>query len=229
MKADGAYDGMKNRRTFLKIGAGAAVAGVGLLFNPLFSGVRWAVASVKKIILPKGTRMDSLINKNPAHLDTRNLGLIPLEDFGTMGLSDYHQDVSEWRLNVEGEVKEPLQLTYKQIRNLPSVERNLLLICPGFFANYGRWKGISMPELLEQAGVKPETTHVRFSGPKGSYQKVEQFPIETVRKNQIFLAYDVNGKPLPLKHGFPLRLVAEGHYGYDWVKYVDRIEMVKVA
>ncbi|MDZ7700453.1 MAG: hypothetical protein U5R49_27185 [Deltaproteobacteria bacterium] len=91
---------MKNRRAFLKMGAGAAVTGLGLLFGPLLSGIRWACAETKKIILPKGTEMDSLIQKNPAHLDPKNLEVIPLKDFGTMGLSDHAVNMSEWRLSV---------------------------------------------------------------------------------------------------------------------------------
>ncbi|MFH1083362.1 MAG: molybdopterin-dependent oxidoreductase [Pseudomonadota bacterium] len=45
--------------------------------------------------------------------------------------------------------------------------------------------------------------------------------------DKIFLAYQVNGVPLPQKHGFPLRLVAEDHYGHEWVKYVHRITVEK--
>ncbi len=84
-----------------------------------------------------------------------------------------------------------------------------------------------MLDLLQRAGVEEGVSHVRFSGPEGPYQKVEQFPISAVRANQIFLAYGVNGKRLPTKHGFPLRLVAEGYYGYDWVKYVDSVALIK--
>jgi len=220
---------MKNRRAFLKMGAGAAATGLGLLFGPLLSGIRWACAEAKKMILPKGTEMDSLTGKNPANLDPRNLEVIPLEDFGTMGLSDHAVNTAEWRLRVEGAVKKPLRLAYADIPALPGIERKVLLICPGFFANYGRWQGISMPDLLQRAGVNEGVTQVRFSGPEGPYQKVAQYPIQAVRTNQVFLAYGVNGKRLPVKHGFPLRLVAEGYYGYDWVKYVDKVELIEEA
>ncbi|MDZ7700452.1 MAG: molybdopterin-dependent oxidoreductase [Deltaproteobacteria bacterium] len=128
-----------------------------------------------------------------------------------------------------GSVKRPLQLTYEDIQVLLRIERKVLLICPGFFANYGRWQGISMPDLLQRAGVNERVTHVRFSGPEGAYQKVAQYPIQAVRANQVFLAYGVNGKRLPVKHGFPLRLVAEGYYGYEWVKYVDNVELIKAT
>ncbi|UCD32648.1 MAG: molybdopterin-dependent oxidoreductase [Desulfobacterales bacterium] len=59
-------------------------------------------------------------------------------------------------------------------------------------------------------------THVTFSGPKKRYEKVERFPIEDVFSSKVFLAYGVNGEALPQKHGFPLRVVAEGYYGDFW-------------
>jgi sulfoxide reductase catalytic subunit YedY len=107
------------------------------------------------------------------------------------------------------------------------MEKKVLLICPGFFANHGQWKGISMKPLLDKAGAESDVTHVVFSGPRGSYKKVEQFPAEDVLTNKVFLAYEVNGKPLPRRHGFPLRVVAEGYYGDDWVKYVDQMRLQK--
>ncbi|MEJ2726697.1 MAG: molybdopterin-dependent oxidoreductase [Deltaproteobacteria bacterium] len=97
----------------------------------------------------------------------------------------------------------------------------------GFFANHGRWKGISMKTLLEKAGAESDVTHVVFSGPRVSYKKVEEFPVEDVLTDKVFLAYQVNGKPLPRRHGFPLRVVAEGYYGDDWVKYVYQMTLQK--
>ena len=50
--------------------------------------------------------------------------------------------------------------------------------------------------------------------------------MDQVRSDKIFLAYGVNGKPLPEKHGFPLRLVAEDRVGSQWIKFVDKIDAV---
>ena len=61
-----------------------------------------------------------------------------------------------------------------------------------------------------------------------SIAKVERFPIDAVLSNQVFLAYAVNGKTLPQKHGFPLRVVAEGYYGSDWVKYVYQMKVERL-
>jgi sulfoxide reductase catalytic subunit YedY len=106
---------------------------------------------------------------------------------------------------------------------MPSIERNVLLICPGFFAYHARWKGISVAKLLETAGLGSDVTEVTFSGPNGRYEKTDRFPIEDILSDKVFLAYSVNGSVLPKKHGFPLRVVAEDYYGGEWVKYVYKI------
>lgn len=215
---------MNKRRQFLKIGIGFLM-GTGALFGPLLSVVRWVHAKAQKTVLPKGTKRESLILRNPETLDTRNLETTPLKDFGTMGISDYKVNLDEWHLEVAGRVKKRLELTYPEILALPSMEKKVLLICPGFFANHGRWKGIYMKALLDRAGAGSDVTHVTFSGPRGSYEKVERFPMEDVLADKVFLAYEVNGAPLPQKHGFPLRVVAEGYYGDDWVKYVYKMSL----
>ena len=210
------------KRRFLKISI-KFITGVGLLISPLFSWVCLVRAKVQKIILPKDFPRKDLVDKNPADLDAHELNITPLKDFGTMGITDQETNLDTWRLKVEGLVERPFQLTYSQILTLPALERNVLLICPGFFANHGRWKGISMTTLLERAKVKTKATLVTFKGPEGIYEKTEAFYLKDVLSNKVFLAYEVNGKPLPKKHGFPLRVVAEGHYGFNWVKYVHKV------
>ena len=144
-----------------------------------------------------------------------------------MGATTYEADLKTWRLHVTGEVEEPMEMTYSQILSEPSIERKVLLICPGFFANQGRWKGVSMRPFLEKAKVKSGATHVKFLTDQGTAGKVEQFPIEDVLSDRVFLAYAVNGETLPEKHGYPLRIVAEGYYGDDWIKYVSEMNVVR--
>ena len=142
-----------------------------------------------------------------------------------MGTTDHAVDLKKWSLEIKGLVRTPIKLNYDQILSLPSIEREVLLICPGVFSNHGRWKGVSMKALLDQAGIKKEATHINFIGPNIlDYVKTARYPIEDVLADTVFLAYAVNGKTLPQKHGFPLRVVAEGTYGSDWVKYVYGLE-----
>ena len=217
---------MKKRRQFIKLML-EFFAGIGVLFSPLSAGCRLVWAKAKKIMLPKGTRVENLIGKNPANLDTKNLDLTPLEAFQIMGQKDYHVNLKKWRLEIDGQVQRSLKLTYDQIIEIPSIEKNVLLICPGFFAYYAHWKGISVVKLLEMAQTGTGVTHVPFSGPEGTYEKTVRFPIEDIHSNKVFLAYNVNDKTLPEKHGFPLRVVAEDYYGGDWVKYVYKIKAIK--
>jgi sulfoxide reductase catalytic subunit YedY len=204
------------------------MAWISFFCAPFFASLRNAVAKTKRIILPRETKMSSLANQNPASLDTRNLQIIPLSDFKTMGLTDHEVDLNTWRIEVAGDVKNPLSLTYRQLLALPAIERNVLLICPGVFSNHGRWKGISVTELLKISEAPNDITHITFRGPNSRYEKVERFPIADIVSDKVFLAYQVNGKDLPQKHGFPLRAVAEDYYGSTWVKFVYRMEVDKI-
>jgi len=190
------------------------------------TGIRTVGAAIKRRVLPKGTPMHTLVGKNPARLDATELEVTPLEAFGTMGQTNFSIAAKNWRLSVEGDVGGPLKITYADLTRRPAFEREVLLICPGFFAFKGRWKGISVAALLREAQIGPQVSHVLFSGPTGVRERSERFSLEEIETDRVFLAYEVNGVPLPQKHGFPLRLVAEDHYGARWVKYVDRITAV---
>ena len=209
---------MRTRRSILGVGL-ASILGAGFLPDPFVSAMRWASAASRKV-LDRGTRRESLIREDPAALDTTNLEVTPLDDFGTMGPTDLVVDSTTWRLEVTGQVRRPLRLTYAQITALPSIEREVLLICPGFFANHGRWKGVSISGLLDQAEFDRTAAHIVIEAKGG---KTSRFPLADTLSGKIFLAYQVNGKTLPRKHGFPLRAVAADSYGSDWVKYVEKI------
>jgi sulfoxide reductase catalytic subunit YedY len=216
---------MKTRREAIRLMMSLG-AGLWALCGLAGAGIRYAYAEVKKRVLEKGTRMSTLTGKHPAHLDTRQLDVTPMEEFDTMGQTNYSISAENWKLAVDGAVDRPTTFTYDEVLALPVVERNVLLICPGFFAYHGRWKGISVNGLLAAAGVRPEAKAVVFRGPKHPRERRARYDIEEIRSDQVFLAYAVNGKTLPQRHGFPLRLVAEDHYGGKWIKYVDRIEVI---
>ena len=156
---------------------------------------------------------------NPAEVDNRNLEIDPLEQFGTMGPTDVEIDVKSYRLKVTGKVGRRLSLSYDQILTYPSLTETVLLICPGFFSINGRWTGVHLKELMQEARVKKEAQHVTIKG----HGKSVKIPLEIVQQKKILLAYQVNGATLPQRHGFPLRLVFEDVYGSDWVKYVDEL------
>ena len=197
---------------------------IGVFFNPVFSGIKSAYAKAKRILVPRGTEMKSLIGEDPADLDTRDLEIIPLKNFETMGDTGQDVNLEQWRLEITGKVKRPFKLTYSQILELPAIERKILMICPGVFANQGLWKGVSIWSLLQMAGLQEGITHVTLRGSGSNSEKVDRFELEYVRSNKVILAYQVNGKVLPQKHGFALRAVAEDKYGSTWTKYVHTVE-----
>jgi DMSO/TMAO reductase YedYZ molybdopterin-dependent catalytic subunit len=191
-----------------------------ILIPPFFSKFTTILWAQTKKILPKGFSREEIKNMNPAEIDSRNLEIDPLNQFGTMGPTDIAIDLKAYRLKVTGKVRRPLSLSYDQILKYPSLTETVLLICPGFFSNNGRWTGVNLKSLLQEAQINKEAQYIDIHGANG---KGVRIPLKTIDQKKIFLAYRVNGKPLPQKHGFPLRLVYEDAYGSDWVKYVDEI------
>jgi sulfoxide reductase catalytic subunit YedY len=204
---------MWTRRKLIKTWFWASLSS--LVLHPL--SICWAKT---KKILPKGFSKGELKNMNPIDIDTRNLEIDPLDQFGTMGPTDVAIDIKAYRLKLTGKVKQPLSLSYDQLLKYPSITEVVLLICPGFFANNGRWTGIHLRVLLQEALTHKNAQYIDINGAHG---KGVRIPLKDLDHKRIFLAYRVNGEPLPQKHGFPLRLVYEDTYGYDWVKYVDEI------
>jgi sulfoxide reductase catalytic subunit YedY len=216
---------VKTRREAIRI-ITAVGAGLWALLGLAGAGVRFVYAEVKKRVLPKGTRMSTLVGEDPARLDASQLEVTPMEQFDTMGQTNYSISAENWKLQVEGAVDRPTTFTYADLLAMPTIERNVLLICPGFFAYNGSWKGVSVNGILTAAGMRPEAKAVVFRGPQHPRERRARFDLEEIRTDRVFLAYEVNGQRLPQRHGFPLRLVAEDHYGGRWIKYVDRIEVI---
>jgi DMSO/TMAO reductase YedYZ molybdopterin-dependent catalytic subunit len=204
---------MWTRRKLLRTWFWASL--LGLVFHPL--SICWAKA---KQLLPKGFSKNQLKDMNPAEIDNRNLEVDSLDQFGSMGPTDVTIDLKTYRLKVTGKIERPLSLSYDQILKYPSLTETVLLICPGFFANNGRWTGVNLKSLLQEAQIKKEAQYIDIVG---AGEKRVRIPLKALDQKRIFLAYRVNGETLPQKHGFPLRLVYEDAYGYDWVKYVDEI------
>jgi len=219
-------DTMLTRRGLLKKTFRTLLAALAGNFTILWNRGRrvsraWAEA---RRLLPRGFARNKIANMNPAEIDNRNLEIDPLDQFGTMGPTEDRVDLASWRLKVTGEVNLPLLLSYGEVLKLPSITEDVLLICPGFFSNNGRWTGVHVREIVR--GAQP-TKGAAFIDIKG-YEKELRIPLQDIYQKEIFLAYQVNGAPLPQKHGFPLRLVYADVYGADWIKYVSEIAVAPI-
>src|SRR4030067_2920991 len=148
---------MWTRRKLIRAWFGASLSG--LVLHPF--SICWAKT---KKLLPRGFSREELKNMNPEEVDNRNLEVDPLEKFGTMGPTDVAVDINTYRLKITGKVKQPLSLTYDEILKYPSLIETVLLICPGFFTNNGRWSGVSFRTLLKSVVVHPEAKYLDVKG-----------------------------------------------------------------
>jgi hypothetical protein len=165
---------MWTRRTFLEIGLGALLMGWQFVSNC------WA--NTKKI-LPKGFSKEELQNMNPAEIDNRDLEIDPLDQFGTMGPTDVAIDLKTYRLKLTGKVGRPISLSYDQILKYPSVTEIVLLICPGFFANNGRWTGIDLRVLIQEAKIHKEAQYIDINR---AHEKGVRIPLKDFDHKRIF-------------------------------------------
>jgi DMSO/TMAO reductase YedYZ molybdopterin-dependent catalytic subunit len=157
-------------------------------------------------------------------------------------------DLDNWSLTVDGLVHEELDLRLADILGMPKVEIANTLECSGnsrsllsqkasgnpwTIGGVGNaiWGGIWLKALLNKSGIRPDAKHVCFEGfdiPKGKAQIkfIRSIPIEKALDSTI-LAYEMNGEPLPLEHGFPLRALALGWTGANCVKWLTKITLIR--
>jgi DMSO/TMAO reductase YedYZ molybdopterin-dependent catalytic subunit len=131
-------------------------------------------------------------------------------------------DLSSYRFTVTGLVDNPISLTYDQLRCLPKITADPELNCPGFFTDYATWAGVSLAELLKLAQPQSGASRINLVA-EGGYRA--QVDINTAMNPANFLVYELDGKTLPVIHGFPLRAVFPGEYGSTWVKWLVGIEV----
>lgn len=149
---------------------------------------------------------------------------------------------SDYRLNITGLVDKPIELSMADIKKLPKVEIDAGFECggnreslyQGLIGN-ARWGGISLRNLLRKAGVQKSGIEVVFYGTDKGMENIRDINIEQAfgrslhiddaMQSQIILAYEMNGQPLPLYHGAPLRLLVPGWYGVANVKWLRQIHV----
>ncbi len=131
-------------------------------------------------------------------------------------------DFPSYRLRITGSVAQPLNLQYDEIRCLPKVTAAPSLICPGFFVDEANWSGTPLSEILKLAQPLPQAKSVYLISADGFKTKID---LEDALNPENFLAYELEGKPLPVLHGFPLRAIFPAKDGNSWVKWLVEINV----
>lgn len=136
-------------------------------------------------------------------------------------------NLDSWRLLIKGLVRQPLTLTWADIQAMASVEVMRTLECignpvGGHLIGNAMWRGVSLPAILERAGLQPSATHVIMEGADAYFTCI---PLEKALDKRALLAYNMNGAPLTAQHGFPLRALIPGVYGQKQPKWLLVIEV----
>ncbi len=219
------------------VAAGAAVFPSGLVerlarLAPQEAVVPWTNAP------PAGGRANTLDWQALTSWITPVQDLFSVGHYGTPEI-----DAAAWRLEVGGLVERPTTLTLDQVRARPSTDVTMLLECAGNrgFATFmgavhnATWTGTPLAALLDDVGVRPDGIEVVFFGADVGTETIRDVEVqqrfarslslEDAMESGAILAWAVNGEPLPVGNGFPLRLVVPGWYGVANVKWLERIEV----
>ncbi len=196
-----------DRRTFLRL-LGASAAGAALWWG--------AESTVQALRLP---------GRDRRFTGSHERGSFSANAFpSTSWLDDVTPDTSvdAWTIELSGSVTAPARLSVAafQALGLPSATVEATLDCTGGWYTTQRWTGVRLADLLAAAGAPPGAKSVTVVSATGYARR---FPIDDARS--MVLAASVGGEALTAGHGPPLRLVAPGRRGYDWVKWVNEVRV----
>lgn len=205
-----------DRRTFLKRGAGAALA---------LLGASAALTAFRQSSPGASAAFD------PWDIPGLTPEVTPVDSFYTVSknLFDPVLKESDWSLRVDGLVHRPFTLDYRQLTESgPTVRSYVTLTCisndvGGNLTGNALWRGIPLRDVLQQAGVMDRAVDLMMEAADGY---TDSIPIDKAMHPDTLLVWEMNGAPLTPKHGFPARLIVPGIYGMKNVKWVTRLSVV---
>jgi DMSO/TMAO reductase YedYZ molybdopterin-dependent catalytic subunit len=148
-------------------------------------------------------------------------------------VEDAASGFANWRLAVDGLVARPARFSLADLRGLPARTQITRHDCVEGWSCIGGWTGPQLSTVLDQVGLRPDARFIvfhcadelpRYAGGTNPYY--ESIDLVDAFHPQTILAYAMNGTPLPLPHGAPLRLRLERQLGYKMAKFLTRIEVV---
>ncbi len=133
-----------------------------------------------------------------------------------------------WRLEITGQVKQPRSYRFEDLLSMPAVTQETTLECisnavgDGLMSN-ALWKGVPLRRLLEAAGPGSGVVDVLLHAVDGY---TDSFDFDKAMDPTTLVVYEMNGVPLPVSHGYPVRVIVPGLFGEKNVKWVTRVELV---
>ena len=139
----------------------------------------------------------------------------------------YQPDISlpKWRLKLDGEVENPIELSWNEFMALPQTEDVSDFHCVTKWSKLGvNWKGVRLIDLAALVRPKETATHILCYGYDDYTTNVS---LEEALKPDVLLVHTVEGKPLPREHGGPVRMITPQLYAWKGSKWINRIEFLK--
>ena len=234
--ADGSRGPALTRRQFVvrALVVTAAGLGAGALGRVAGAAARAASSVREALRLPAPARLDPV----PAGADLGVPGagpfVTPTKDFYRIdtALSVPTLDAAAWSLRIHGLVDRELTLTLDELLSRPVVERVVTLMCVsnevgGNLIGNAVWTGVPIRDLLAEVGVHPEADMV-LSTSQDRFTAGTPLEALTDPGRDALLAVSMNGEPLPFEHGYPVRMVVPGLYGYvSATKWVVDLEVTR--
>jgi DMSO/TMAO reductase YedYZ molybdopterin-dependent catalytic subunit len=228
-----------NRRNFLLAGVTAAGAAVA-------AGVAGKILGKQQAISTGGSRsavkLPTPLEKAPALQPGAELTMPGLSPFYTPNASFYRVDTAlvvpqlttaNWQLRIHGMVNKTITINFDDLMKRPQIQRDITIVCVsesvgGGYIGNARWQGARLADLLREAGVHPGAAQIVMRDTQGMAIGVSTQALMDGR--DAMLAVAMNGQPLPPEHGFPVRVVVPGLYGYvSATKWVVDMELTTYA
>ena len=155
------------------------------------------------------------------------LGLLPTGRFRIYSVTGQlpSRAPAEWRLDVGGLAGAPYTIRHDELLRMPAVELTKDFQCvTGWRVRQVRWKGVRLADIIDRAAPQAGVEGLEFESFDGAY--TESLTLDQARRDDVIVAYELDGTPISSAHGGPVRLYVAPMYGYKSLKWLQRITLV---